>query len=215
MSANAGSRGDCQKSLPFINLIVYSDYYADMQIAVIAKKGGVGKTTLCILLHEAIKQTGQRVAVRDFDAQGSATKALKRFGGTAEIPGEKYDVLLIDSPPSLTMSATAAAVSAANIILIPTSPSPADVWEAGETAAFAQGKNGNAIVRIVLNRTRSGTLLTEAAPESLKEVSAAVLTASITDRQSYQHALLGGWSALDSKAKIEMFQFTVAVTSLR
>ena len=52
------------------------DYYADMQIAVIAKKGGVGKTTLCILLHEAIRQTGQRVAVRDFDAQGSATKAL-------------------------------------------------------------------------------------------------------------------------------------------
>ena len=186
-----------------------------MQIAVIAKKGGVGKTTLCILLHEAIRQTGQRVAVRDFDAQGSATKALKRFGGTAEVPGEKYDVLLIDSPPSLTMSATAAAVSAAQIILIPTSPSPADVWEAGETAAYAQGKNGNAIVRIVLNRTRSGTLLTEAAPASLKDVSADMLKASIADRQSYQHALLGGWSALDSKAKMEMFQFTVAVTSLR
>jgi hypothetical protein len=30
------------------------------------KKGGVGKTTLCILLHEAIRQTGQRIAVRDF-----------------------------------------------------------------------------------------------------------------------------------------------------
>ena len=186
-----------------------------MQIAVIAKKGGVGKTTLCILLHEAIRQTGQRVAVRDFDAQGSATKALKRFGGTAEVPGEKYDVLFIDSPPSLTMGATAAAVSAANIILIPTSPSPADVWEAGETAAFAQGKNANAIVRLVLNRTRSGTLLTEAAPASLKDVSAAVLTASIADRQCYQHALLGGWNALDDKAKMEMFQFTVAVTSLR
>ena len=51
------------------------------------------------------------------------------FGGTAEIPGEQYDVLLIDSPPSLTMSATAAAVGAATIVLIPTSPSPADVWE--------------------------------------------------------------------------------------
>jgi len=37
--------------------------------------------------------------VATFDAQGSATKALKRFGGTAEIPGEKYDVLLIDSLP--------------------------------------------------------------------------------------------------------------------
>src|ERR1700719_679096 len=69
-----------------------------MQIAVIAKKGGVGKTTLCILLHEAIRQTEQRVAVRDFDAQGSATKALRRFGGTPEVHGEKYDVVFIDSP---------------------------------------------------------------------------------------------------------------------
>jgi chromosome partitioning protein len=67
----------------------------DMRIAVIAKKGGAGKTTLCILLHEALRQTGQRVAVRDFDAQGSATKALRMFGGTTETPGEEYDVLLI------------------------------------------------------------------------------------------------------------------------
>jgi chromosome partitioning protein len=52
-----------------------------MQIAVIAKKGGVGKTTLCILLHEAIRQTGQRVAVRDFDAQGSARRLLNDSAG--------------------------------------------------------------------------------------------------------------------------------------
>src|SRR4029077_2646298 len=105
---------------------------------------------------------------------------------------------------------------AATIVLIPTSPSPADVWEAGETAAFAKSKNAKAIIRLVLNRTRSGTLLTEAAPASLRDdVPATVLSASIADRQSYQHALLGGWGALDTKAKLEMLQFTVAVSSLR
>ena len=75
-----------------------------MKIALVAKKGGVGKTTLCLLLHEAIRQTGQTVAVRDYDAQGSATKALGRFGGTKEKPGGTYDVLLIDTPPCLTIS---------------------------------------------------------------------------------------------------------------
>ena len=77
------------------------------------------------------------------------------FGGAAEVPGQKYDVLLIDTPPSLTMTATGAAVTAADIILIPTSPSPADIWEAAETAIFVQNKNKRAMVRIALNRTRT------------------------------------------------------------
>lgn len=186
-----------------------------MNIALIAKKGGVGKTTLCLLLHEAIRQTGQTVAVRDYDAQGSASKALARINGTKETPGQDYQVLLIDTPPSLTLPATAAAVASADIILIPTSPSPVDIWEADEAARFAQGKNQQAAIRIVLNRTRSGTLLTEAVHQSLQGVSAPVLQITVGDRQSYQHALLGGWSALDAKAEREMFQFTVAVTSLR
>lgn len=181
----------------------------------IGKKGGVGKTTLCILLHETIRQTGQIVAIRDFDAQGSATKALKHFGGKLESPGQKYDVLLIDTPPSLTMSATTAAVSDADIVLIPTSPDPADVWEADEPAQFARKKNPKAIIRIVVNATEKGTLLTQALPNSLNGVSVPILPASISDRHCYKHAWLGGWSALDAKAKIEMFQFTLAVTSLR
>lgn len=186
-----------------------------MNIALVAKKGGVGKTTLCLLLHEAIKQTGQSVAVRDYDSQGSASKALAQFSGTREVPGQSYNVLLIDTPPSLTMAATAAAVADANVILIPTSPSPVDVWEADEAARFARDKNPSAIVRIVLNRTKTGTLLTEAITQSLTGVAAEILGVTIGDRQSYQHAIIGGWEALDARAEKEIFQFTVAVTSLR
>lgn len=186
-----------------------------MKIALIAKKGGVGKTTLCVLLHEAIKQTGQTVAVRDYDAQGSASKALARIDGTKELPGSKFDVLLIDTPPSLTLPATAAAVLDAEIILIPTSPSPLDIWEADEAARFAQEKNPKAAIRIVINRTKTGTLLTDAAQKSLSGTASQILPSTLADRQSYQHALLGGWGALDSKAQTELFQFTIAVTSLR
>jgi Mrp family chromosome partitioning ATPase len=38
-----------------------------VKIALIANKGGVGKTTLCLLLHEAFRQAGHAVAVRDLD----------------------------------------------------------------------------------------------------------------------------------------------------
>src|SRR5207248_480327 len=53
-----------------------------MKIALLGKKGGTGKSSVCLLLHEALRQTGQTVAVRDYDAQGTATNALQRFGGT-------------------------------------------------------------------------------------------------------------------------------------
>ena len=36
-----------------------------MRIALLAKKGGVGKSTLALLLHEALRQAGQAVAIRD------------------------------------------------------------------------------------------------------------------------------------------------------
>jgi chromosome partitioning protein len=185
-----------------------------MKIALISKKGGVGKTTLAVLLHEALKQTGTSVAVRDYDAQGSATKALARINGTREVQGKKVDVLLIDTPPSLTLPATPAAVAVADIVLIPTSPSPMDLWEAEETAAFAKAKNPKAIVRIVLNKTRAGTLLTSGVKTALGNT-VPVLPMALGDRQAYQQLLLGGWEMLDTQAAKELLQLTVAVTSLR
>jgi chromosome partitioning protein len=129
--------------------------------------------------------------------------------------------LLIDTPPSLTFKAAeapvgiaSAAAREANIILIPTSPSPADIWEADETAQFARSKNAAAAIRIVLNRVKAGTLLTGAVEESLKGTSEPVMQVGLADRQSYQHALLKGWHALDPRAVTERLQFTVAVTSL-
>lgn len=186
-----------------------------MKIALVAKKGGVGKTTLCVLLHEAIRQTGQTVAIRDYDAQGSASKALARFGGTREQPGESYQVVLIDTPPSLTLPVTAAAVLDANVVLIPTTPSPPDVWEADEAARFARAKNPSAIVRIILNRTKKGTILTDAVTESLNGISVPILPVTLAERQSYQHVMLAGCNALDTKATNELFRLTVAITALR
>jgi chromosome partitioning protein len=173
-----------------------------MKIALIANKGGVGKTTLTLLLCEAIRQTGQSVAVRDMDnLQGSATKALERFGGVLAEPGVQYDHLLIDTPPSLVAAGTAAATQEADIVLIPTSPSPFDIWEAEKAVQFAKAKNPAAVVRIVLNKTRTGTLLTAALSDSLKGTSTPTLPVTVADRQSYQHLSLGGWAALDPKAE--------------
>jgi len=47
-----------------------------------------------------------------------------------------YDALLYDTPPNLEHVATGYAVQHADIALVVTSPSPADIWEAEETLRF-------------------------------------------------------------------------------
>src|ERR1043165_8009645 len=52
-----------------------------MTITLLAKKGGVGKSSVCLLLHEAFKKVGKSVAIQHWDAQGTSNKALGFIDG--------------------------------------------------------------------------------------------------------------------------------------
>jgi cellulose biosynthesis protein BcsQ len=186
-----------------------------MKIAVIGDKGGTGKSTCCLLLHEAFKQANITAAVRDLDnIQSSITKALERIGGARAVDGKVYDVLIIDTSPSLLSPGTASAIVQADVVLVPTGPSPFEVWQAQSAVAFARRKNPSAKVVILLNRVRAGTLLTAAIRDNLTGVDAPILNAQLTERQSYQHAILGGWAAMDAKAKEEAMALCEAVRAV-
>jgi chromosome partitioning protein len=187
-----------------------------MILALLAKKGGVGKSTLTILLYEALRQAGKTVALRDWDAQGTSNKALSLLGGVkADADPTSCDVLIYDTPPNLEHVATASAVSSADIVLVVTSPSPADIWEADDAVRFAQSKNKKAKVRLVFNKVRRGTVLARLMEESAKQVGAPLLGVSLSARECYQHAIGQGWKALDSAAREEVLQLTVALLSIK
>ena len=65
-----------------------------MQIALCAKKGGVGKSTLSLLLYESFRHAGKSVAIRDWDVQGTSSKALALLGGSSAEIGKDYDILI-------------------------------------------------------------------------------------------------------------------------
>lgn len=56
-----------------------------MNITLLAKKGGVGKSTISILLYEAFRQAGKTVSIHDWDAQGTSSKALELITGTQPV----------------------------------------------------------------------------------------------------------------------------------
>jgi MinD-like ATPase involved in chromosome partitioning or flagellar assembly len=186
-----------------------------MNITTLAKKGGVGKSTVCILLYEAFRQAGKTVSIHDWDAQGTSTKALELFGAQIPHTSRKADIVIWDTPPNLDHTATATAVRSADVALAVTSPAPADVWEAEDAVRFVQSRNAQATIRVVFNKVRKATVLGRLVDESAKQVSVPSLPVMLSDRECYKHAIAQGWKALDHAAREEVLQFTVALLSLK
>ncbi len=180
-----------------------------MRIAFIAKKGGVGKSTLSLLLQAALRQAGRTVTLVDWDMQGTSTKALAVLGQSAH--AENAEIVIYDTPPNLEHPAMATAIRNADLCLVVTSPSPADIWEAEEAVRFAVSRNPSATVRLVYNKVRRGTVLGRLLEETARLVPAPALGASLSARECYQHAVAQGWKALDGAAREEVLQLALAV----
>jgi chromosome partitioning protein len=185
-----------------------------LSITFLAKKGGVGKSTTAILLYEVLRQAGRTVVVKDWDAQGTSSKALELIHGHKPEPAAKADIIIYDTPPNLEHTATATAVRSANIALVIATPAPADVWEAEDAVQFVRERNPKATVRVIFNKVRKTTVLGRLLEESAKQVSVPYLPATLSARECYQHAVAQGWKALDKTAREEALQFALALLSL-
>src|SRR5260370_39107737 len=103
-----------------------------MQITVMAKKGGVGKSTVSLMLNEAFLQAGRSARVHDWDAQGTSSKALALINGingkkTATSPDA--DIIIFDTPARLDQTATKTTVPDPNIVPIVNTTGPAAICE--------------------------------------------------------------------------------------
>jgi chromosome partitioning protein len=121
-----------------------------MHVLVLAsQKGGAGKTTLAAHLAIAAEAAGiGRAVLIDTDPQGSLSAwwnvrqdESPSLASTtiAELPGKLsglrtagYAVAVIDTPPAIT-DAIRAVVATADLVLIPTRPSPHDLRAVGST----------------------------------------------------------------------------------
>lgn len=111
-------------------------------VAVFNTKGGVGKSTLTVHLAVEACMLGLKVCILDLDSQGSATAwrrtRVNPIPTVVQVPAvsldyaiagavaDGYDLILLDSPPSVS-PATARILTAAKLVVIPVRPEPFDV----------------------------------------------------------------------------------------
>jgi len=186
-----------------------------MNIALCNGKGGTGKTTLSVLLAQALAEAGRTVALLDLDPQRTAHNWLNECESmkVAEYEnGNEYDAVFIDTPPRLDKLPKA--LGSCDVAVLISSPSPADLWTTRDTAEAVRHSlpNGSRL-RLLFNGVRSNTLLSRNLPELADRIGVKALSTTISRRQCYQHAALIGWQALDQTAKEELFKAALEIVT--
>jgi chromosome partitioning protein len=186
-----------------------------MHVIVLAsQKGGGGKSTLAAHLAVAAETAGDGPAVLiDTDPQGSLsawwnvreadTPALAPTT-IAELPAKLqalaeagYAVAVVDTPPAIT-DAIGAVVASADLVLIPTRPSPHDLRAVGSTVALVQAAGKSFVFAIT--QAKPNTRLTVQAVAALSahgQVSPAV----VHDRVDYAGSMIDGRTVQETGAK--------------
>ena len=189
-------------------------------VAILNQKGGTGKTTLSLNLAAALSESHPTLLL-DADPQGSAldwadSRSTPQMNLDAlELqPGNilrdvrslapNYDWVIIDGPPGIGR-VSADAVRAADIVLIPTKPSPFDVWASADIveAVKARQKTTGGLPRafFVITMARPRTRLVAQVDAALAEYGIPALRARTTERVAYPMTAIEGKSVLDSRDK--------------
>ena len=113
-----------------------------------------------------------------------------------------YDWVIIDGPPGTTR-ASAEAVRAADLVLIPAKPGPFDVWAVSEIVAAVKARQetaaGSPKAAFVITMSKPRSLLSRQIETALQEYGFSVLRARTTERVAYPQAAIEGQSVLEGR----------------
>lgn len=179
-------------------------------IVLASQKGGAGKTTLAAHLAVAAELAGDGPCVMiDTDPQESlaawwnsreAEAPLFAPSTLKELPDKidqldkaGYSYVFIDTPPAITESIRAV-VALADLVLIPTRPSPHDLRAVGHTVELAAAEQRP--FAFVVTQAKPNSRLTIQAIASLSE-HGVVAPAIIHDRVDYAASMIDGRTVLE------------------
>jgi chromosome partitioning protein len=198
-------------------------------VSILSQKGGTGKSTLALNLAAAFAGQGQSVLLFDSDSQASCRVWASRSGPDgppgidvrelgqdavfAEVraAAAEHDWVVIDGPPRLT-SIIADAIRVADLVVIPATPGPFDLWACPQLVAAVKASQtangGRPAATFVVTADKPGTLLSRHIDESLAAYGLPVMASRTTDRVAYPMTIIAGQSVFDGRDRTAQQQMS-------
>jgi len=188
-------------------------------ITICQQKGGTGKTTLAVHLALAFaKLHNLKIAIIDTDPQGSLGKWFvvrteKKVSNenltfkTASLWGAQYesktlkkdhDIVIIDTPPKIESDARPS-IEAADLVLIPMTPSHVDFW--ATEAIIDIAKKAEKKIFVQINRANERSKLVKKTYEYINSINVKSTNTLIGHRQIYASSMGEGKTAVEKQRK--------------
>lgn len=185
-------------------------------ISILNQKGGVGKTTIATNLAHGLHLKEYDVLLVDGDPQGSARDwheannamlvpciGLDRETLQTDLRAvwDGYDIIVIDGAPQIARL-SAAAIRAADVVLIPVQPSPYDIWATADLIDLVKQRqemtDGMPEAAFLLSRIIKNSNLSRDVIEALKEYQLPVLDSKTSQYVAYAQSAAKGQSVFSS-----------------
>lgn len=181
-------------------------------ITVAQQKGGAGKTTIAANLAVVLRNAGHSVALLDTDPQGSLGRwfMTRRDTGNEDLDfstssawgvsyeadklRDRVDFIILDTPPKID-SDLKPAIRESDLVVVPVSASPVDVWATEGVLDLAAREKAKTLV--VLNRAKAGTRVAGEVDKALKELGAKRAKTALGHRVVYAETLGQGKAVIE------------------